>query len=164
MIGKEHTAANDARKESLWREVDEILQNTAADTEREVSFHWDGEVTEEMQEHISSFVENMQKCVDDFLRRMKEHESDGELYESHNLECPESVEYGSDEFDYPTKAKAKIACKKAVESLIKDERENCEEEKEQIVSYAGEYYSGMADMFDEFVGVFLESYDDYMSL
>lgn len=167
VLGRERVAAkaaNDARKESLWREADVILQNTATDTERKVLFHWDGEVTEEMREQVSSFVENMQECVDDFLRRMKEYESDEELYDSHNLACPESVEYGSDEFDYPTKAKAKIACKRAVESLIKDVKESYEGEKEQILSYARDYYSGMADMFDEFVGMFLESYDDYMSL
>lgn len=155
---------HDMRNEYRWWEVDEMLQNTTTNTGKEVSFSWDKEVTEDMQEQVSSFVENMQECVDDFIKKIKGYESDEELYDFHNLDCPESGEYGSGEFDYSTKAKAKIACKNVVESLVKDVKESYEEEKEQIVSYARDYYSGMADMFDEFIGEFLETYDDYISL
>lgn len=157
-------AGKNAGTERRWREADEILQNSAPDAGEESLFHWDGEVAEEMRQQVSSFVKNMQECVDDFMKKMKAYESDEELYNSHNLDYLSSEEYGSDEFDYPTKAKAKIACKKAVESLVNDVGENYEEEKEQIVSYARDYYSGIVEMFDEFAAMFLESYDDYIFL
>lgn len=166
-IAKECAAAkaeNDARKELLWRDTDKILQDSVMNDEKELPFHPEGELTEEMREQVSSFAENMLECVDDFIKKIKEYESDEELYSCHDLDCPIPDEYGSYEFEYPTKAKAKIACKKAVQSLMDEVKENYEEEKEYIVSYAKDYYLGLENMFDEFIGTFLESYDDYMSL
>ena len=166
-IAKECAAAkaeNDAKKEVLWRETDKILQDSAMNGENEVPFHPEGELTEEMQEQVSAFVENMLECVDDFIRKIKDYESEEELYICHELDCPEPDEYGSYEFEYSTKAKAKIACKKAIQSLMDTVKEDYEEEKEHIVSYAKDYYLELENMFDDFISSFLESYDDYMSL
>lgn len=166
-IAKERAVAkaeNDARKELLRRDTDKILQGSVMNDEKVIPFYPEGELTEEMQEQVSSFVENMLECVDDFIRKIKDYESDEELYSCHELDYPEPDEYGSYEFEHPTKAKAKIACKKAVQSLVNAVKENYEEEKEYIVSYAKDYYLGLENMFDDFIGTFLESYDDYMSL
>lgn len=154
----------DKRQEKWWEEVLEILRNYTVNTEKKVSFYSDKELTEEEREQVSSFVENMIECVDDFISKLKEYKSDEELYEYADLAYPEPSDYGNFEFDYPTKAKAKIACKEAVQSLVKDVKEGFEEEKEQIVSCAKDYYKGLEDTFEGFINEFLESYDDYISL
>ncbi|MCI8582851.1 MAG: hypothetical protein HFH13_06950 [Dorea sp.] len=131
-IAKECAAAkaeNDARKELLWRDTDKILQDSVMDDEKELPFYPVGELTEEMQEQVSSFVENMLEYVDDFVRKIRYYESDEELYSRHEFDYPEPDEYGSYEFKYPTKSKAKIACKKAVQSLLDAVKENYEEKK-----------------------------------
>lgn len=122
------------------------------------------ELTGEIREQISEFVENMMECVNDFLKKINSYESEEELYENLELSCPDACDYESSSYEYPSKAKAKVACKEQVESLVNDLMENFEDEKEHIISYTADYYKGLEDAFAEFVNEFSESYDEYMSL
>ncbi len=119
---------------------------------------------EEFREQVSAFVESMTECVDDFADRISAYESEEELYEDAEIAYPEPCDYGSEEYEYPMKAKAKTACKEAVEDMIRDVQEMYREERDHITSYASEYFSGLEEKFCEFVNEFLESYDEYASL
>lgn len=98
------------------------------------------------------------------LLKFLPNESEEELYEHQYIDAPCPTDYDSEVYEHPTKAKAKAACKEAVGAFISDVQESYEEEKDNIVSYAADYFSGLEEAFQEFVGEFLESYDEYASL
>lgn len=124
------------------------------------------ELTGEIKEQVSSFVENMMEYVNDFIEKINSYESDEVSYKDLRILSyhPNASDYESDSYEYSSKAKAKVACKEQVQSLVDDIMENFEDEKEQITSSAADYYGGLEEAFAKFVNEFSESYDEYMSL
>lgn len=57
------------------------------------------------------------------------------MYDYYKIDEPELSGYGNEEYDYPTKAKAKVACKEAIKSVWDDIMNNYEVEKENLDSY-----------------------------
>lgn len=106
----------------------------------------------------------MEECIEDFLGKVNAYESDEELYEESDVDAPYPPDYGSEEYDYPTKAKAKAACKEAVKSALEDMLNTYGEQRDNIISYAEDYFGGLGELLQGFVGEFLESYDEYASI
>ena len=112
----------------------------------------------------SLFLDDMRECINDFITSISDYESDEELYDYYKIDEPELSDYGNGEYDYPTKAKAKLACKEAIKSVWDDIMNNYEVEKENIISYAKDYFAGLEDEFKDFLHEFLDSYDEYAEL
>lgn len=132
--------------------------------EKEARLASNENLTEEMREQILAFIGSMAECVDDFVWKANEFEGREDLYTYPELEYPEYVDYGSNEFEYPTKAKAKAACKAAVGSMVDAVKENYEQLRGEIISCTREYYSELENKFNEFIDEFIETYDDYASV
>lgn len=158
--------------------IDSLIQSRKIDVFREnstsasydispkeyVQSELDEEDDEEFREQVSSFVKSMTECVDDFVSKVSAYEGEEELYEESDIRYPDPGDYDSGDYVYSTKAKAKTACKEAVEKVINDVKEDYGIERNNIVSYASEYFSGLEESFYGFMHEFSESYDEYASL
>lgn len=132
--------------------------------EKEAQMASSEDMTDEMREQILAFIGSMAECVDDFVRKASEYESQEELYTHPELDFPEYMDYGSDECEYPTKAKAKAACKAAVGTMVDAVKEDYEQLRGEIISCTREYYSELENKFNEFIDEFIETYDDYAAV
>lgn len=113
---------------------------------------------------ISSFVENMEDCINDFIASISAYVSEEELYEYCTIEMEALSDYDNKVYVYTTKAKAKVACKEAIKSVWNDLKDSYEVEKENIISYAKDYFEGLEEEFTNFLSEFLDSYDEYAEL
>lgn len=157
MIGKldyKWKALNESKKLSSESTVDS--SERIEDSEKRI------ESLEIEDSSISSFVENMDDCINDFIASISAYESDEELYECCEIEPEEP--YGNEEYVYTTKAKAKVACKEAIKFVWNDTMDSYEVEKDNIISYTKDYFEGLEEEFKDFLCEFLDSYDEYIEL
>ena len=144
-----------------------VKENTSTEKllkEKKAQLASNEELTEEIKEQVLDFIRSMAECIDDFVQKVNKFESQEELYSYTELDYPEYMEYGSNEFEYPTKVKAKAACKTAVGFMVDAVKEKYEKQRDEIISCTRKYYLGLENKFNGFIDEFIETYDDYVAV
>ncbi len=125
------------------------------------------QLTPDMAREVRSFVDDMIECVDDFIDKLDENYTDVEfdtLYDG-EVETLSACDYGDGEYVYPTKAKAKVACKNAVVSAVNDILADYKRSVRNVIAESGdEFRDGIRNDFIKFCRVFNDSFDEYMGL
>jgi len=110
-------------------------------------------------EQVASFYESMKEFFSDYKEELLEIEMPEDFEDYFEIDELDSDDYNSGEYDYETKAKAKLACKASITEMISEVRYQLVSAAREYVSHTTDYYSELRHGFDEFVSDLSEAYD-----
>lgn len=110
-------------------------------------------------EQVSMFYESMKEYFSDYKAEMLDIGISEDFSEFFEIEELDPSDYNSGEYDYETKAKAKLACKAAITEMISEVRYQLVSAAKEYVSHTSEYYSELKHSFDEFISDLSDAYD-----
>jgi len=118
------------------------------------------EVSEEVDmEQVSTFHESMKEYFSDYKEEMLDIGISEDFSEFFEIDELDPCDYNSGEYDYETKAKAKLACKAAITEMISEVRYQLVTAAKEYVNHTTDYYSELKHSFDEFISDLSDAYD-----
>lgn len=155
---------DDIATDMKYQKAIDDAEKAIADCER----HQESECLERIKEKrahffagIGQFREDMDECVDDFMEKVTEKYEGEEIFEPGTLP---GVECRRGSGTYPTKAKAKLACKEAVRSMTEAAGESYRKERDAIAGRCRAFLKRIEEDISSFGGTFQESFRDYLSI
>lgn len=110
------------------------------------------------------FAADMDECFMDFLGKAQDRDVERELPEYAELTEKAASDYGSGNYGYPAKSKAKLACREALRSAVSHAGADYRKEKDAMVEGCRRFLSGAEGEIFDFIRQLQESIRDYVSL
>ncbi len=112
-------------------------------------------------DEVNEVTNDLMEMLNDYAENEYENEDD-ELYS-----YDDSIECDADDYNdsgFSTKAKAKAACKEALNSAISDVKSMYDSSKKELIAATYTYYDGFKENMLDFMKEFFESYEELIKV
>lgn len=108
---------------------------------------------------IQEFYEDVKECFSDYREEMLEIGISEDFYEYFSIDTFDESDTESGDYCHETKAKAKLACKEAIEDMVKEAKDNILSAVENYLSHTSDYFDELSESYQTFIGDLSDTYD-----
>ena len=108
---------------------------------------------------IQEFYEDVKECFSDYREEMLEIGISEDFYEYFSIDTFDESDTESGDYCHETKAKAKLACKEAIEEMVKEAKDNILSAVEDYLCHTSDYFDELSESYQTFIGDLSDTYD-----